>query len=262
MSDELVSVVIRFHDPGQLWRLDRCLFSLLGQRHASIEPILCLQAVSASDGERIDKMLDLLPWGESCRRPRIVNVESGAGVDARSKLLNVGIETATGRFLTFLDFDDYWYANALSHLHGRIRTTGAAIAFARVLRVQSFPFGFYDYNCAKTQPFVGKSMQELIKENFCPIHSFMLDAKVISKSDLHFDEALDVLEDYDFLLRIVTKYASDFEGVEKVVGEYQWRSDGSNTTPVGVAVEVEKQKTWAAARAQLEERKENILGLT
>jgi hypothetical protein len=243
-----------------MWRLDRCLFSLLGQRHSPIEPILCLQALQARDLALVDEVLDQFLWGEGCARPKVVNVESAKGVDVRSKLLNVGIEAATGRYLTFLDFDDYWYANALSYLSERIRTTGAAIVFARILRVRSFPFGFYDYGCEKTQPFKGNSIQDLLQDNFCPIHSYMLDTTRISRSDLCFDESLQVLEDYEFLLRIVAKYASDFDGIDKVVGEYLWRSDGSNTTPVGAGEDDERHNTWAAARQRMEELKERLAG--
>ena len=255
---DLASVIVRFHDPLQRSRLERCLLSLLGQRRSGVETVLVLQDFSDTQLRSLDAWLDRFGWSATHSRPRLINVARRGASDIRSRLLNAGIVAARGRYLGFLDYDDCWYANALSHLVGRLEASGAAIAFARVRRTLAYPLERYDYTYAKEQPFRGASVAELMVDNFCPIHSFLVDRTQVPASELRFDEEMGVLEDYDFLLRTVSACAADFGGVEEVIGEYQWRSDGSNTTPVAATADDERHRVWESARRRIAELKTRL----
>ena len=66
-------------------------------------------------------------------------------------------------------------------------------------------------------------MTEMLIENFCPIHSFVLDRNLVDPSDLFFEERISRLEDYDFFLRICSKYPTWFESRSRVTAVYNWR---------------------------------------
>ena len=92
--DFLVSVIIPIYNV-ELY-LDRCIKSVVDQSYENIEIIL------VDDGST-----DLCPqicddWAEKDKKIRVIHKENGGLSDAR----NIGIETAQGAYLGFVDSDD------------------------------------------------------------------------------------------------------------------------------------------------------------
>jgi glycosyltransferase involved in cell wall biosynthesis len=179
--------------------------------------------------------------------------------DYRSKLLNEGIQTAAGRFLAFLDYDDIIYPHAYELLIDTLINEQVAIAFGRIIisHVKPQKNNFY-YTVRKEHIFNGETKYQLMQGNFCPIHSFVLDRKLIPREDLFFSEESVKFEDYHFLLRIVARYSSAFSDINEIVGEYIMRLDGSNTVSIHSATDRKKVQEWEAATRWIEEEKKKI----
>lgn len=251
-----IDTIIRFHDVCALSELDRALFSLYHQTHRFVRPIVVTQGFDPKDVQTVRCAVERYDWLGRGVPAEIVNVPNPAGGDIRSALLNAGLAAATGRYVSILDADDYLYANALDWLVGGLGQGDHAIAFGdiaikHVAMIGSVPFAF----AAATGMFKGEGLDDLLRENFCPIHSFVVDRSVVDPVDLSFCEEICRLEDYDFLLRICSKYPPNFATRSKVVGVYVWKSDGSNSTITGSenSGEIERKRLpWEIARRHVE----------
>jgi hypothetical protein len=60
----------------------------------------------------------------------------------------------------------------------------------------------------------------------------VIDRSQVPAEMLNFVTTLTMEEDYDVLLRICAAYLSDFALIETDIGDYYYKTDGSNTVPV------------------------------
>lgn len=223
-----VDTIMRCHDPRRLAEMDRALFSLLHQSYGPVHVIVVTQGFSKSSSDQVQALVQGYQWeAYGHASPTIVNVDAEEGLDIRSRLLNVGIQKLAYRYFAFLDSDDYLYGSAYEYLIKEIVQSGVAIAFGNIVRkdVRAFDDFVYTRNRFSDQ-FRGSGLKDLAIDNFCPIHSFVIDRAVIEPADIRFAEELDRLEDYEFLLRICAKYSSLFSSRSRYVGVYNWHLDG------------------------------------
>jgi len=103
----------------------------------------------------------------------------------------------------------------------------------------------------------GRDRFDLFDRNFCPPNCCLIDRERIEPADLAFDERFSKHEDYLLLVRLAAKYACDFGGVGMAVGEYQLRSDGSNT--ISNAGDPAMDADWRLADAQIERAFESVV---
>jgi len=111
-----VSVIIPVYNTGEY--LNQCLDSLLNQTLQNIE-IICVD-----DGSTDNSLEILRRYCEKDRRMNIISVENKGAGAAR----NIGLEKATGEYLSFLDADDFFEKNMLESLYNSCIETGADIA--------------------------------------------------------------------------------------------------------------------------------------
>ncbi len=234
LASATIDTIVRFHDVGRLDELRRCVFSLVGQSHRPRAVILTLQRFTAAEEVRTREALQPLFAGRDAPALHVVHHEEPEPRDARSVLLNLGLGASTARFVAFLDYDDLLYPDAHARVVGRMLESGAAIGFAsvRILHAEVFE-RFQRVHTVVPMPFSGRTLLDLFRSNFCPIHSYVIDRQQVSPDVLRFDATLSWEEDYDLLLRICARYRSDFSLVGTHIGDYLYKSDGSNTVPTG-----------------------------
>ena len=268
---EQIDVVVRIHDPGRMRELARCVFSLVSQTYRPLRIVVTAQRFSEGALAATRAALASLIAGEEDVALDIVNLTDPEPADARSVLLNLGVQNAQGRYLAYLDYDDALYPDAYELLIGRMRETGAAIAFASVRIMQLQVFDHFFYTAEKVvPPFNGKTLMDLFRNNFCPIHSYVIDRGQVAPDLLAFNTNLLMEEDYDVLLRICARYPSDFSLIGTDIGDYYYKTDGSNTVPTNGVLTPQSVERYKGVRLTIEHRKrvtlvseavQNLLGL-
>ena len=111
-----ISVIIPVYQVGPY--LDRCLASVCGQTETDME-ILCVYTRS-TDGT-LEK---LRAWADRDARIRILRRDDGGLGGAR----NVGLDHARGRYIAFVDSDDWLEPDMLEILHRALTEHAAQIA--------------------------------------------------------------------------------------------------------------------------------------
>ena len=253
---EQIDVVVRFHDARRTQELSRCVFSLVSQTYRPLRIVIAAQRFSDEDVAAVRAALSPFVEGESEVDLAIVNWTATEPADARSVLLNLGVRAAEGRYLAYLDYDDALYPDAYELLIERLRKTGAAIAFACVRIMQLQVFDHFLYTARKVvPPFNGKTLMDLFHNNFCPLHSYVIDREQVAPELLSFNEDLLMEEDYDVLLRICARYTSDFALIDTAIGDYYYKTDGSNTVPTNGVLTPSSRERYKGVRLAIEHRK-------
>ena len=188
--DRQVDTIVRFHDPARLQELERCIFSLLGQAWRPIHIHLVMQRFSHAAEQATRQRLSRLQKFPNAPRISFLNYQGQGLSDARSALMNFGLNNCDGRYLGFLDYDDVLYPEAYELLIERVEKTGCSIAFAtvRAMRVELYERFIYLEKDVSEDRFIGSSLVDLFKNNFAPIHSYIIDRSRVSPDVLYFDE--------------------------------------------------------------------------
>ena len=99
-----VTVIIPVYN--QLKYLERCIESALSQTYKNIEILL----IDDGSNDGSEKMCD--QYAKLDKRIKVIHKENGGLSSAR----NVGMDCATGEYITFLDSDDYLAINAIQDM--------------------------------------------------------------------------------------------------------------------------------------------------
>lgn len=253
-GDQL-DVIVRFHDERRLLELERCIFSLVAQEYRPLHIHLVVQRFTPEAVESTRTRLDPILKIENALRLSIVNWAHPEPTDARSALLNLGLRSARGRYVAFLDYDDVLYPGAYGLVIPQLRASGAAIAFSRVGIMRANVWDTFIYATERLAPFAGASLHDLFRSNFCPIHTYVIDRRRVPPEFLYFENFLAWEEDYDLLLRLCSQFPSDFSLVEKEIGLYFYKTDSSNTVPVQGGVQGSRLAAYERVAGFIEQRR-------
>lgn len=120
---DLISVIVPVYKVESY--LDKCVRSIVEQTYQNLEIIL----VDDGSPDRCGEMCDA--WAEQDARIRVVHKENGGLSDAR----NAGMEIATGKYIGFVDSDDYIAPNMYQLLQERLTDDDSDIAACGVQMV-------------------------------------------------------------------------------------------------------------------------------
>ncbi|NBS17120.1 MAG: glycosyltransferase [Gammaproteobacteria bacterium] len=183
--EPLVSVIVRSMDRDSL---KEALDSISAQSWPAIEILV----VNAKGPHR-----DLpSSWG-----PHPLKVLSKGHPLPRSQAANVGLKAAQGTYIAFLDDDDVFFEDhVLSLVHHlekapHIRAVYAGVRVEMYERGSISPLRTFDFN----EPF---NLRKLQGRNYIPIHAMLFERSLVIDQGCHFDESLDLFEDWDFWLQL------------------------------------------------------------
>ena len=115
-NNELVSVIVPVYKVEPY--LDRCVASILAQTYPNLEVIL----VDDGSPDNCPALCDA--WAQRDARIRVIHKKNGGQSDAR----NVGLDAASGAYISFVDSDDYIEKNMYEVLEERMRINEADIS--------------------------------------------------------------------------------------------------------------------------------------
>ena len=113
--DKIISVIIPVYNVAAY--LPQCLDSLLQQRYRDLEILL------VDDGSKDESGAICDTYAAKDSRIKVIHQKNGGGAAAK----NTALRAATGRYLSFVDSDDYLADDAYSHMVELLESTGSDV---------------------------------------------------------------------------------------------------------------------------------------
>lgn len=226
----MVTTIVRYHKKASLESLARALYCLMAMEDCIVVPLVAAQDLDRHQKAAVEKLLQNLPQDPG-NPPMLDHYTSPSGQgDLRSVMLNKSLRRVKTRYAGFLDHDDLLMYHAYSHLIGRLKKTGKAVAFARV----------YSTPVNETNGLLGPRMkmyvsgycyQDFVRENHAPLHSLLLDMNRLCLDGIDYYDDQVYLEDYLLTLQLITSANADWKSLrmDNFIGDYLHSQDGSNT---------------------------------
>ncbi len=204
-----VSVIIPTYNRPEL--LERALQSLFAQTLKDFEIIVVNDC-----GVALEEILS--------KYDKIVYVKKATNSGA-SASRNLALQIAKGKYINFLDDDDYFYPNHLQSLVEALEQNEQyKVAYSNCLCVnQKFMDGKWITTHTELSYDSDFSIEALLVQNITPIQCVMFEREILQKVGL-FDENIRIYEDWDFWIKIALQYP--FYHLKVVTTEYSLRELG------------------------------------
>jgi len=205
----LVSVIIRTKDRPHM--LDNALKSLAQQIYPVIEALII-----NDDGVDVEEVVcgyeGLIP------RLQYIHLSPNKG---RSAAANIGLKEAAGKYLMFLDDDDWLHPDHIARLVDVLeRDETNRVAYAGVECMSEQEPGQWSRVHTFDEPF---DPILLMIRNFIPMHAALFDRELV-ECGCRFDENLSIYEDWDFWVQLSLK--TGFRHVGGISAVYRIGSTG------------------------------------
>ncbi len=256
-APDRLDVVLRIHDPERPSELRHAVLSVICADRQPLCVNIVTQRFSAPQTDALREALVPTFALEAGVEFRFLNYAEPGPPDARSALLNFALANTKGRYLAILDYDDVIHPDGYSHLIDLFSNAKAAIALGKIAIKNKDVFDDALITTNRKFFYDGQGLADLFRENFCPIHSFVIDRQRMEPDDLYFEESLCRMEDYDFLIRSAAKYPLVFS--DRVVGDYYHKNDGSNSSLISPLPNPAELAAWQKAREFVERRRRATL---
>ena len=207
--NKMVSIIIPTYNVERY--IDECLNSIYSQEFLDVEIII------VNDGSTDNTQKQLHEWEKKDERIKVINQKNQGVSSARNK----GIETATGKYIMFLDSDDYLEKNSLNLIFDTIKQKKSDLIC-------------FGYNVCYENKKIEIVNNEIQNSNDC-IESIVLGEgikgflwnkvflrKIIRDNDLKFDKDIHFCEDLLFVIQYL-KFCNDIVYINKALYGYRMR---------------------------------------
>ncbi|MDR0483991.1 MAG: glycosyltransferase [Alphaproteobacteria bacterium] len=201
MNNELISVVIPVYNTAKFLR--KCLDSVINQSYKNLEIIIVNDASPDNSLEIINEYI------ATDNRIKVISNKINVGL---SEARNLGINEATGQYITFIDSDDFISLDSIEILYNLLKENNVNVVIPQHILFDLKSKHFYKDNYYKNSHFIYEfSATNLVsKDNLfnniidVNVSQFKLyNLKIIKENNIHFPKDL-LFEDniffYTFLL--------------------------------------------------------------
>jgi len=141
---------------------------------------------------------------------------------------NSGIGVARGKYIAYLDDDDWYYPDHLKTLVTFLEESSARVAYTDAYRVQQRKQDDEYVTINKDLPYsIEFNANALLVTNYFPVLCVLHEKTCLDECG-NFDESLTSHEDWDLWIRM--SRIVEFIHIKKVTAEYSWRVDGTSMT--------------------------------
>ena len=220
MMGEKISVIVPVYNVEAY--LERCVESILQQTYAHFELILINDGSTDSSGQICDRL------ASQYENIKVYHIENAGVSNAR----NMGIQLATGFWVTFIDSDDFVTQDYLATLASAVEGLNVGFVIAPLHHIKNGIVTDLPPHSGKTELW---STEETMKELLMTTRTSFFPVAKLFKRDLLADEKFNtnyhLAEDALFLTELLLKTRCSSVFIDKPVYYYDHR-EGSATTSV------------------------------
>ena len=220
MMGEKISVIVPVYNVEAY--LERCVESILQQTYAHFELILINDGSTDSSGQICDRL------ASQYENIKVYHIENAGVSNAR----NMGIQLATGSWVTFIDSDDFVTQDYLATLASAVEGVNVGFVIAPLHHIKNGIVTDLPPHSGKTELW---STEETMKELLMTTRTSFFPVAKLFKRDLLADEKFNtnyhLAEDALFLTELLLKTRCSCVFIDKPVYYYDHR-EGSATTSV------------------------------
>ena len=220
MMGEKISVIVPVYNVEAY--LERCVESILQQTYAHFELILINDGSTDSSGQICDHL------ASQYENIKVYHIENAGVSNAR----NMGIQLATGSWVTFIDSDDFVTQDYLATLAGAVEGLNVGFVIAPLHHIKNGIVTDLPPHSGKTELW---STEETMKELLMTTRTSFFPVAKLFKRDLlayeKFNTNYHLAEDALFLTELLLKTRCSCVFIDKPVYYYDHR-EGSATTSV------------------------------
>ena len=220
MMGEKISVIVPVYNVEAY--LERCVESILQQTYAHFELILINDGSTDSSGQICDRL------ASQYENIKVYYIENAGVSNAR----NMGIQLATGSWVTFIDSDDFVTQDYLATLASAVEGLNVGFVIAPLHHIKNGIVTDIPPHSGKTELW---STEETMKELLMTTRTSFFPVAKLFKRDLLADEKFNtnyhLAEDALFLTELLLKTRCSSVFIDKPIYYYDHR-EGSATTSV------------------------------
>lgn len=228
INECLISVIVPIH--GVEKYLKKCLDSLVHQDTNFLYEILCL------DDSSIDSSGQIIEEFKTNYSQKIIHITCDYGNVSLTR--NKGLEFSNGRYITFVDGDDFVSKDYLQSLYDSLITTGADISVCN----------YYNFkNCKKTRNITSffasngtfssqKALKRLSSDVYCRgfVWGKLFSKSIIEKYNIKFLDVKKIVEDSLFCY-MTFAHTNKVSFVKKRLYFYRLRNDSITSSTSNLA---------------------------
>ena len=188
MNDELISIIVPIYNAEKY--IERCIKSIIDQDYKNIEIIL-IDDGSKDNSNKICKKIK-----EYDNRIKFITNNKNSGV---SNARNIGIENSNGKYIAFVDADDYIEKDIYINLYNNIKINNVDLAVCS-----------YTNSDKKINDLNEEKIRQISKEDFFIevlenkqikgyVHNKLFKSEIIKEKNIRFNEKIYICEDLLFV---------------------------------------------------------------
>lgn len=177
-------------------KIKKCMESIINQTYKNIE------VIAINDGSGDNTLEILKGFKKKDDRITIISKPNTGVSDSR----NIGIEKSNGKYIMFIDSDDYFFVDTVEKMYNKLKETKATVVRGKFRRYESERV----IDEGNTSDYNGKTKKDIIldilKGNIsCYVWLLLVSKEAIIENKIKFDKSLKIMEDTLFYIEIIEK---------------------------------------------------------